>query len=471
MKRKVLLVFAFLTITPYLWAEQEIYSAAFALKKLFEFYGKDVSIVDIEAELKLKDDIPSVLVKIGREWGLYLNRFSLACREEINKLQGPVIIRYKGNFYLLILKPKGLYLISNKGEFVIDQKEFLKYWSGDFISLPLANVLLIRYKPQKEIGRIVFLYSYHNEEFYLFKQAFDRLYREAKKCNYRLIYMDELGLIPEKSVHELDSFSDSERDAFESAKHSLLQELKLIERGVGISDPTEFYDKIYKYLAKFKIRVDMEDLKYENWKAITAFDKLELNQLAVKLFCHGNIEGYVDKIREYNQGFWEYNVLLRDRYFQDQMEKLAERNPHTLIFTLRGLGHYGMEENIMVSGFTTETMILGEGEFKDLLVPDQYIQILNRNGVYVDPGEERISYLRAFPVECLRNYLQKRLNFSISEATIKANQVIKNLKEEEIERLALDISHGIAEGRLRNSDAVYEFVYWWLKKKKLVLDW
>lgn len=58
MKRKVLLVFAFLTITPYLWAEQEIYSAAFALKKLFEFYGKDVSIVDIEAELKLKDDIP-----------------------------------------------------------------------------------------------------------------------------------------------------------------------------------------------------------------------------------------------------------------------------------------------------------------------------------------------------------------------------------------------------------------------------
>jgi hypothetical protein len=315
----------------------------------------------------------------------------------------------------------------------------------------------------------VFLYSYHNDEFYLFKQIFDRLYKEAEQDGYKLIYVDELGLIPEKSVHQIGS--SSERIAFQSAKRSLLQELKLIEKGIGIPDPTKFYDKIYDYLAKFRINVEMEDLKYENWKAITAFDELELNQLAVKLFCHGNIEDYINKIKEYNQGFWEYNVLIRDRYFRSQMEKLARAYPRTLIFTLRGLGHYGMEENVKVEGFTTETMILANGGFEQLLVPDQYIQILKRNQVYVDPHEERMYYLRAFPVECLRNYLHKKLNFSISEATVKANQVIKEMDEKDIERLALDISHGIAEGRLRNSDAVYEFVYWWLKKKKLVLEW
>ncbi len=471
MKRKLILyILIFVTFSSLcLWAKDDVYSAAFALKKLFEFYGKNVSIVEIETTLKQSQNIFDSLVRIGRKHGLYLNRFMLENYKQIARFTEPIITQYEGIFYVAKISPKGVQLISNRGEIVVGQDEFFKNWSGSFISLPLAGVLVIRYKPAQEKGRIVFLYSYHNEEFYLFKEIFDKLYKQANNAGYNLIYVDELGLIPEKSIRTINN--KSERDGFESAKYSLLRELKLIEKGIGISDPTQFYDRIYHYLAKFKVRVEMENLNYENWKAITAFDELELNQLAVKLFCHGNIDGYVEKIKEYNQGFWEYNVLIRDKYFQDQIEKLAEANPNSLIFTLRGLGHYGMEENVKVRGFTTETMILGNGRFQELLVPDQYIQILRRNQVEIDPDQERISYLRAFPVECLRNYLHKRLNFTISEATVKANQVVKNLNEQDIQRLALDINHGIAEGRLRNSDAVYEFVYWWLKKKKLVLDW
>jgi len=471
MKRKLIFfILILVTLSPlHLWAEYDVYSAAFALKKLLEFYGKNISIVEIETELKQSQNIFDSVVRVGRKHGLYLNRFVLENYQQITRFTEPIITQYKGIFYIAKLSPTGIQLISNRRKIVVRQEEFLKDWSGIFISLPLPGVLVIRYKPVEKKGRIVFLYSYHNEEFYLFKEIFDKLYKQANKAGYNLIYVDELGLIPEKSIHTINN--NSERDGFESAKYSLLRELKFIEKGIGITDPTQFYDKIYHYLAKFKVRVEMENLKYENWKAITAFDELELNQLAVKLFCHGDINGYVEKIKEYNQGFWEYNVVIRDKYFRDQIEKLAEANPNSLIFTLRGLGHYGMEENVKVCGFTTETIILGEGRFQELLVPDQYIQILRRNQVEIDPSQEKIGYLRAFPVECLRNYLHKKLNFTISEATVKANQVVENLNEQDIQRLALDISHGIAEGRLRNSDAVYEFVYWWLKKKKLVLDW
>jgi hypothetical protein len=114
-------------------------------------------------------------------------------------------------------------------------------------------------------------------------------------------------------------------------------------------------------------------------------------------------------------------------------------------------------------------IIIAEGQFEDIFLSDQLLQVLKRNGVRVGTEEERLMYLRAFPEECLRGYFQKKLKFKVSEATIKAARLGRKLDEAKIRRLSLDINHGIAEGRLRDTEAVYEFVFWWVKRLSLVL--
>ncbi len=456
-------------------AEDNIYSAAWALQCLLKSYQKEVAIYDIEtalkehaAELSPEDRI----VAAGREFGVYLNRFTLAYKaKDITALNEPFIVRFNNSYCVIKVEKNKVEISSNKYSDNISKEEFLSLWKGGLISVPIVNVLLKRYTPLNSKGRIVCVYSYHNEEFYLFRKIFDKIYQEAKDEQNNFIYVDELGLIPEESVDKLIQQDKlTEKEAFLNAKSSLLTELKFIEKGIGISDPTEFYDKIYSYLAKFKLDVEMENLQYENWKAIVAFDELNLNQLAVTLFCRGNVDRYLETIEQYNQGFWRYNVTIRDRFFKNQIEEITRQNPRACIFILRGLGHFGMEEDLKIPGFTTETMIIGKGEFRDLLVPDQFVQILKRNGVALDKDTERILYLRAFVAECLRSYFQKRLNFEISSATVKANRTISMLGEDKIYRLSLDINHGIAEGRLRSTDSIYDYVFYWLRGKKLVRD-
>jgi len=456
-------------------AEDDIYSAAWALQCLLKNYQKDVAIYDIETALKeraadlgLKDRI----VDAGRGFGIYLNRFMLVYKaQDIAGLNEPFIARFKNSYSVIRIEKDRVEISSNKYSDNISREKFLSLWGGELISVPVINVLLQRYAPLNDGGRIVCIYSYHNEEFYLFRKIFDKVYQESKNRQNKFIYVDELGLIPVKSVDKLIQQDKlTEKEAFSNAKKSLLAELQLIKKGIGIYDPTEFYNKVYSYLAKFKVNVKMEDLPYEDWKAIIAFDELNLNQLAVTLFCRGNVDRYLEAIEQYNQGFWRYNVVIRDRFFKSQIEEIARQNPHACIFILRGLGHFGMEEDLKIPGFTTETMIIGRGKFRDLLVPDQFAQVLKRNRVTLDHDTERMLYLKAFVAECLRSYFQKRLNFEISSATVKANRIIRMLREDEIYRLSLDIKHGIAEGRLRSTDSIYDYVFYWLRKRKLVWD-
>ena len=62
-------------------------------------------------------------------------------------------------------------------------------------------------------------------------------------------------------------------------------------------------------------------------------------------------------------------------------------------------------------------------------------------------------------------------NFKISEATVKANHDIAAFTEAGIYRLSLDIQHAIAEGRLRSTDAVYAYVYSWVKNRKKISEY
>ena len=468
MKRLTTYIFFLLLVSNITYAEK-IYSASWVLKSLLAHYNLDVGLYTLEGRLQESCNLSleESIIKVAKESGLYLSSFYLKYQnEDIVNISEPFIASIKGVYSVVYPKGEKIEIVSSGDSQIVSKEDFVGFWDGKIISIPPTGVLLRRNRISGQKQKIVFIYSYHKESFYLFKQLFDGVYQEASAAALPLIYIDELGLIPKDSIEKVILEQElTEREAFSRARASLLSELKLIERGIGIKDPTEFYHKIYDYFAKLDLRIEMEELQYENWKAIVAFDDLNLNQLAVTLFCKGNIDRYLDVIEQYNEGFWQYNVIIRDKFFLNQIERVAEENPQNTIFTLRGLGHFGIDESVDLNKFDVEVAIIGEGSFYKLFVSDQLAQILKRNRVTISPELKESYYLRSFLIECLRNYYQNRLSFKISTATIKANEDLAVLLDSEIFRLARDVEHAIAEGRLRTTESVYDYVYTWIGRK------
>jgi len=347
-----------------------LYSASRALKNMLAHYGHDVGIYKLESQLQENPCLPldKRIIEVARDSGIYLDKFYLKYRDrDILAISEPFIAAVEGVYSFIYPKGTEIEIYSSSSSRVFSKEDFTMIWNGEMISIPPTGVFLKRYKGSDRKQRLVFIYSYHKESFELFKDLFDALYQEAAVDCRPLIYVDELGLIPKDSIEKLILNQGlTEREAFNNARDALLKELKLIERGIGVDDPTEFYHQIYDYFAKLQLKIDMEELQYENWKAIVAFDDLNLNQLAVTLFCKGNIDRYLDIIEQYNKGFWQYNVVIRNKFFLNQIESIAQENPGNTIMTLRGLGHFGIDADIDPDRFDVEVAIIGEGNFYKL---------------------------------------------------------------------------------------------------------
>ncbi|MCM8779336.1 MAG: hypothetical protein NC898_03005 [Candidatus Omnitrophica bacterium] len=423
----------------------------------------------------------SRILSAARDQGLFLLGFKL--NPELKSLsllqtqKKPFIAYSKNEGYLLIeeiaSQPEGLILHSRKhsGEkFSLKGEDFIKSWNGHIFSFPLVNILAERINyPHAPQGRFISIYSYHREDFEKLKKILDVLREEATRLQKKLIYIDELGLIPKETVKNLQEGSKlSEKEAFENAKHSLRVETEGFEKGISTYDENPFYQAQYSYLANYRIKSYMEDLDYENWKRIVAFDDLNLHNEAIRAFCMGDVKTYLDKLREYVQGFWFYNVKERDENFRRQIKKIAEENPGSIIFTLRGIGHYGTEEPLDIEGFTIETMAIAEGDFQENLISDQMTQVMLSNGVYIPPEERNLLYLRSFPEECLRTYLQKRIE-SLALATRLAKRIVDRVTAEEIKGLSRDISYAFAKGKINDAEAVWEYVFNWAKERGKVV--
>ena len=129
----------------------------------------ETALKECKTELSLEDRI----VTAGREFGVYLNRFALVYkRQDIAGLNEPFIARFKNSYCVIKIEKDDVKILSNKSPDNISREEFLSLWQGDLISVPAVNVLLARYVPLNSSGRIVCVYSYHNEEFYLFRKIF-----------------------------------------------------------------------------------------------------------------------------------------------------------------------------------------------------------------------------------------------------------------------------------------------------------
>ncbi len=441
--------------------------------------GKDINRELLAQETK---DVPagviyepyiSKVLSAARKEGIFLLAFKLI--PELNSLVSlqacaqPFIAYLKEDGYCLVKEvgegEKGIFAryINPKGsEITASGYDFVNKWNGHIFSLPLVNILAERIRSEEsKAGRFIAVYSYHKEDFGKLKQLLEDMRKKAESSGKIFIYIDELGLIPPESVKKTkNSMKLDEKEAFERARKSLAEEIEGFERGVSTYDENPFYQAQYSYLAKNKIKSYMEDLDYENWKRIVAFDNLNIHDKATRAFCLGDTKTYVKKLKEYTKGFWLYNVKERDENFRKQITKISRDYPGSIIFSLRGIGHYGLEEKLDLEGFSIETYVIADGDFSENLVSDQMSQVMFSNGVNIAPYEESLHYLRSFPEECIRSYLEKDIK-SLTLSTRLAKKIIYRMTEQNIKRLSRDISFAFAKGKISKPEDIWSYVYNW----------
>lgn len=313
------------------------------------------------------------------------------------------------------------------------------------------------------------IYSNHDENFEAIRDAMSYVLNIAKQNNQEVIYIDELGLIPLETItYHKNLYKVIEEDAFNKVKNMLSDDLAKLEKGQPIYDSLDTYNNIYSYLATNRIKSLMEDLKYLNWQDIIILDYMGFDKNAFFSFTIGNTALYKATMKDYVYNFWKNNIYLRDNNFSQQVIKLIKDNPGKLIFTIRGIGHYGLAEMLENNGIDTKFFVVGDGMLKENLINQHILFIDYSTGVDVANSVEEL-ILKSLPQEYLRNYFIEIQHKKSREAIIFANRLISKLKNEDIVNLSRNwmkyFNQYKSINKNENSDsrrAILEFVYNWV---------
>jgi len=423
------------------------------------------------------------IVQIAREHGLFLKAYRLVDKSTIVKFNPPFICYLEEEGFCLVTKlnmekPQEssiTYLDRTNNAVRKKELDFFNRWNGIILSYPVENMLVEETKLLKPLvsGEFVVIYSNHMEtDFAKLSLILDELIAEAKARNWKLMYVDELGLIPLDTVKNImQSSGVSQEQAFEQARKSIGEEDASIGKGIPIYDSSPLYSQLYSYLAGRKIKTIIEDLEYPLWERIVSFDEDKVYEEAALYFMSGDLNKYVEKMKEYMNFFWQYNMKMRDTAFSRQINKLIDTNPNTLIFTLRGLGHYGLEGNITSTRFAIKSIIMCDGKFVENFNVRTWLQLLWSNGVQRNLDTEKRDIACAFIQDCLTAILIKGEKLNIVPARIKSYNAVKKINSAQLNNLVLRIKVYHSFSLFKSLDdlpVIQKFIYDWAKGEGLI---
>ncbi|MCM8793545.1 MAG: hypothetical protein NC898_03650 [Candidatus Omnitrophica bacterium] len=362
------------------------------------------------------------------------------------------------------------FLFTKKDDNFVRIKEIPAYEPGQgyfFLSPYLCNLWISLYRKDnlKDASPIYLIFSYHDEDFSKLEKAMERVLNLARSRNRKVIYLDELGLIPYETVRNIMEVEKiPEEEAFLKAKRMLAEELEGIEKGIPIYDSLDTYTKIYNFLAQNKIKSVMEDLGYQNWKNIISFDEQKFFDISFAHFVLNDISNYLRTIKIYRDNYGRYNIKDRDTNFTNQILRLKNDFPDAILFTIRGLSHIGLSEELTKQGINVEMVIIGEGILENNIIYQSMLHIYEDLNVKL-PDEEEI-YLKIIPQEYLRLYFTEVQHNSTAQATREANRLIYKLSKDDCFTLSRELKDVLYTGRFKNDlEGLYRFFYEWIQKR------
>jgi len=436
------------------------------VKEHLNWYSGSVSEnIDIDLPAKVNSLTLENFVNNLRGKGLFLGFWNVNVGK-IDKIPFPFMAYLKKyGWGVLKNKDKVSFIFDNGGRtFVIQKEDFAK--EEIFVIAPyVCSIWLDKFCIlDKSKGKIFIIYSYHDDDFNLIKERVEELKTLANRKGKELFYIDELGLIPLDTVNSyMKRYNVPEKGAFKKIKSILLKDVKRLEQGVPIYDSLNTYYQIYKYLAKNRVKSTMEDLGYMNWRKIVLLDHLYGPEAGAGSFIGGDVDLYVELIKLYNRKYWIYNIKERDENLVRQISNIVSDHPNSMIFTIRGIGHVGLEEKLIKAGIDSSFVVLGKGVLREVITNGEYVQIANSIGVSID---ENKYYLYSLVQEYLRNYICNFRKVNSRNATVEANRLIRLLKPDDIYELSKALSEKFrSSDKKLVKDNIFEFIYNWVQNR------
>jgi len=186
----------------------------------------------------------------------------------------------------------------------------------------------------------------------------------ATQQERELIFIDAVGLIPEKTVQMCGG---DEQTAFEKALAAIRRETEGVSKGRAHYEANPLWGAVYQWLAERRVRCVLEELDYKLWKEIVEFDKRALSQRALTEFISGFPEQAAATMQEHIEGFHELNCRRRELNLKAQIDQMMGSSPPPVLIALRELGHYGVLEQLMQGTYSVHSKILGRESFSTLL--------------------------------------------------------------------------------------------------------
>lgn len=393
-----------------------------------------------------------------RSKGYPVGLYSLLNKDDILKI--PVFLTKIDGKLSLVKNIQGRMIISQTdSETNLSYEQFLKMWKSSKVVSPFICNIWYSSEPEGEItGSVKIIYSYHDMKFQELLQPSRQILEGAK--DKPPLYVDELGLIPFGTIENYRKiYNLDEKQTFEKCKEMLEKEVENLGKGIPIYDPLPTYNSLYKFLAENKVNSVMEDLNYENWKKIVKFDAFNFDILANRCFLKGDVNNYMKFKKLYCFGFWEFNVKQRDSNFVEQLINLIKHYPQYAVFTIRGIGHFGMEEKLAEKGIKTQFILLGKGLLEENLINQQIMQVYFSHHITLSKDNIFRMILEAQIEELLRVYFYNNVTKDALTATQKVRKILAALDNETIFKIFAEVKNIMDDNPQYSQDKVPELIW------------
>jgi hypothetical protein len=465
-------------ITPCLFAISD-----FQFTDLVPYLNALNSISELGAKFSM-GRVAYLLIEKIREQGMLVDGFVVQ-EKDLRKISLPFLAYLNNKGWVIVRyisydSPKKAILVDRSGkQETIDYEKFLTQWNGYTISKIITNAFLYKIPLEEStLGhaiKTVIVYLNHDRftDRERIAELLSMLDKELSNASgERLIYVDELGLIPEKSVEEMVKIrGEGRQKVFQYLKNSFQQQLDEIQKGIPIYDPTIFYRELYRFLSQRKAKCFIENLDYKLWEFIVGFDSLKVFNTALFYFSLGNFQKAVQALQVYQDGYSTYNIVLRDNNFVSQLNELRKRFPNSIIFTVRGLAHYGLEQELVKKGKNVEILVLGNQNFLENFTFQQIYSLFQRNKVTIDKKEAAFLLLKTLPQEVLRVYFDSVCD-DYNLLTKISIEVVQRLSLEDLAKLANHWKEYFVTEGYKNKDFLRfaQITYEWLSKEGFIKE-